>query len=78
MFLNVSVLNTLDIFTDLKGLKYKNIICTMEDVRGDHPLWESIPLDNCQGIKGILVVICRGVDLSKRHRLAIFDLDRIG
>ena len=34
MFLNVSVLNTLNIFTDLKGTK-KNIICTMDDVRGD-------------------------------------------
>ena len=34
MFLNVSVLNTLNIFTDLKGPK-ENIICTMDDVRGD-------------------------------------------
>ena len=33
MFLNKSVLNTLNIFTDLKGKK--NIICTMDDVRGD-------------------------------------------
>ena len=34
MFLNVIVLNTLNIFTDLKGQK-QNIICTMDDVRGD-------------------------------------------
>ena len=34
MFLNISVLNTLNIFTDLKGRK-ENIICTMDDVRGD-------------------------------------------
>ena len=35
MFLNVSVLNTLIIFTDLKGPINKTIICTMYDVRGD-------------------------------------------
>ena len=34
MFLNVSVLNTLNPFTDLKGPE-ENIICTMDDVRGD-------------------------------------------
>ena len=34
MFLNVSVLNNMNIFTDLKDLN-KNIICTMDDVRGD-------------------------------------------
>ena len=33
MILNVGVL-TLNIFTDLKGPKL-NIICTMDDVRGD-------------------------------------------
>ena len=35
MFLNVSGLNTLNIFTDLKGPKNENIICTLDDVRGD-------------------------------------------
>ena len=35
MLLNLSVLNTLYIFTDLKGPKEKIIICTMDDVRGD-------------------------------------------
>ena len=34
MFLSVSVLNTLNIFTDLTGSKL-NIICTMDDERGD-------------------------------------------
>ena len=28
-------MNTLNIFTDLKGPKNKNIICTLDDVRGD-------------------------------------------
>ena len=28
-------MNTLYIFTDLKGPKENNIICTMDDVRGD-------------------------------------------
>ena len=49
--------------------------CFLERINGwqaHHPLWESITLDNCQGIKGILVVICRGVDLTKRHRVVIF------
>ena len=35
MFLNVSVLNTLNAFTDLKEPKEYYIICTMDDVRGD-------------------------------------------
>ena len=34
MFLNISVLNTLDILTDFKAPK-ENKICTLDDVRGD-------------------------------------------
>ena len=44
--------------------------CFLEHIKGwqaHHPLWESIPLDNCQGIKGILLVVCLGVDLVKSH-----------
>ena len=35
MALNVQNFKTLNILTDIKGPKEVNIICTMDDVRGD-------------------------------------------